>query len=154
MDQILTSLSDYPLTHGEERPGRMARPRHPFRTLMAAALALGAVAFLFANEPHGGAIRGDLAAAASRLKDVPQNASDARVDAVLRDEFVGEDATIDPSDFPTAVAVTLHGLDRASCLDALRTARRIEGGVVVQLQGYGSGAECGDNNEMTWRLMP
>ncbi len=150
----MTSLSDYPLARGGRGTRPSGRLMRLLRALAAAAAALGALAFLFASEPHGGAIRGDLAAAAARLKDLPANASAARVAADLRSEFNGEDATVDPSEFPAAVTVTLHALDRASCADARHSARRLEGRVVVELQGYGSGADCGDSNDMTWRLMP
>jgi hypothetical protein len=153
MNETLTSLSDYPLARRGESAGKNRRRARPLRSLAAALAVLGAVAFLFANEPHGGGIRADLAAAASRLKDVPQNASAARVTAELRGEFTGESATIDPSGFPAAVTVTLHALDRASCATALRSARRIEGRVVVVLEGYASSAQCADSNDMTWRIM-
>jgi hypothetical protein len=153
MDEILTSLSEYPLARRERARGS-GRSMHALRSIAAAVTAFGALAFLFANVPHGGAIRADLAAAASRLKDAPQNADAASVTADLRREFPGENATIDPSEFPAAVTVTLHALDRTSCAAALRTARRIEGRVVVELEGYASGAQCADRNDMTWRLMP
>jgi len=153
MDETMTSLSDYPLARGGRGTRPSGRLMRLLRTLAAAAT-LGALAFLFASEPHGGAIRGDLAAAASRLKDLPANASAARIAADLRGKFTGEDATVDPSEFPAAVTVTLHALDRASCATALRSARRIEGRVVVVLEGYASSADCADSNDMTWRLMP
>jgi len=147
----MTSLSDYPLTRGKRAASRGGRF---LRNCAAAAAAVAGLAFLFASEPFGDAIRGDLAAAAQRLQAMPANASAGRVAADLRGAFAGEHATIDPSGFPATVTVTLHALDRASCTAAVRSARRIEGRVVVELEGYGSSADCADLNDMTWRLMP
>ncbi|HUK58490.1 MAG TPA: hypothetical protein VLV50_04605 [Stellaceae bacterium] len=153
MDQILSSLSEYPVARPQSvrRTRRLARP---LRTFAAVAAASGALALLVASEPHGGAVRGDLKAAAARLRDMPPNAAGANVASALAREFPDQSATIDPTGFPASVSVTLHALDRASCAAALRTARRIEGRVVVQLETYRSSADCTDRNEMTWRLMP
>jgi hypothetical protein len=61
---------------------------------------------------------------------------------------------IDAQRFPSEVDVTVGNLDRRSCLEAESIARRIVGPVVVQLDGYGSVAACGDRNAMTWRILP
>jgi len=47
-----------------------------------------------------------------------------------------------------------NGLDRTTCLDAIATARRLEGEVVVELLDYAAPADCRDDNDMTWRFMP
>ena len=154
MEESLTSLSEYPLARDGIRSTRAGRLLRPIRVLSAAAGVLGAAVLLYASEPSGHAIRRDLVAAASRLRDVPDDASAARVTSLLSGEFTDQEATIDPSEFPAAVAVTLHSVDRADCLAALRTARRMEGRVVVALQGYPSSTQCADSNDMTWRLMP
>ena len=85
---------------------------------------------------------------------LPQTASPATVREALRTALLGQDASIDAARFPALVSVTLHGVGRAGCIAAERRARRLEGSVVVELQGYGAPADCGIKNDMTWRFMP
>jgi hypothetical protein len=151
------SLSEYPLARtdrGLVRTARTGRRVRPLRAFAAAAATLAALSFLFASELPGQAVRGDLAAAAAHLGAMPENASPARVAADLASYFSGEDATIDVAHYPATVVVTLHGLDRNSCETALRSARRIEGRVVVELENRGADAPCGAQNDLSWRLMP
>jgi hypothetical protein len=124
------------------------------RIIAGAAAAVVALAFLFAARPPGDAIRGDLASAAAALGTTPASASPARVAAVLRAALPGRALRVDPAGFPTVVAITLQGLDWQTCVAAERSARRLEGRVVVELDGYPSPEDCRDANDMTWRLMP
>ena len=135
-----------------KRRGSIARP------LAAVALA-GIVAFaaqqaVYALRSPGEAIRGDLRNAASDARALPMLATPAEVQEAIAPNFTGYDATVDARGFPSSMAVTLHGLDRASCLDARTAARRLEGSVVVELSGYSSATDCGQHNDMTWRIMP
>lgn len=125
-----------------------------------AALALAGIAgfaaqqAVYALRSPGETIRSDLRNAAADARALPVLATPAEVQEAIAPNFSGYDATVDARGFPSSVAVTLHGLDRASCLDARTAARRLEGRVVVELAGYGSAADCGRNNDMTWRIMP
>jgi hypothetical protein len=153
MERVM-SITEYPLARAGGGPAKSGRLGRPLRAFAAAAAALAALSFLFASEPPGQAVRGDLAAAAARLGAMPETASPARVASDLVRDFSGEDATVDPAQFPAAVTVTLHGLDRNSCKAALRSAQRIEGRVVVELENRDANAQCGERNDLTWRLMP
>jgi hypothetical protein len=146
------SISEYPLARTGRDPAKRRLIARPLRAFAAAAAALAALSFLFASEPPGKAVRGDLAAAAAHLGAIPETAQPARVASILARDFPGEDATVDPAQFPTAVTVTLHALDRANCEAAMRGARRIEGRVVVELENRN--IQCGDENDLAWRLMP
>jgi hypothetical protein len=52
------------------------------------------------------------------------------------------------------VSVTLQHLDEVTCVDASIVARRMEGLVVVELEGYRSAEDCDVDNAMTWRMLP
>ena len=139
---------DGPMTR---RTGGTARS---IRVIAGAAAAVAALALLFAARPPGAAIRSDLAASADALQALPANASPASVTATLRSALAGRAVQVDPAGFPTVVAITLRDLDWQSCIAAERSARRLEGRVVVELEGYGSAQDCRDRNDMTWRFMP
>jgi hypothetical protein len=49
--------------------------------------------------------------------------------------------------------VTLHDLNPDVCRDAYRMAARIEGEVVIEIEGRGDMA-CHDKKTITWRIMP
>lgn len=98
------------------------------------------------------AIRHDLLQAASDIRLPGPAPREAGRRALLR-HFSKQHATLDTRSWP-AVAITLQGLDRATCVDATSIAGRIEGLVVVQLEGYASAADCGETNTMSWRIMP
>ena len=124
------------------------------RIIAGAVAAVAALAMLFAARPPEAAIRSDLAASADALRAIPANASPASVTAILRSALPGRSVQIDPAGFPTVVAVTMRNLDWQSCIAAERKARRLEGRVVIELEGYQSAEDCRDSNDMTWRLMP
>jgi hypothetical protein len=107
-----------------------------------------------AFEPPGAALRHELTAAAAVLQvPVTLQSTPALAQAVGR-PFRTRDATIDTHRLWPIVAVTVHGLSREACLDALHDTRRINGNVVIALQGYGSSTDCAVENDMTWWLMP
>ncbi len=135
------------------RRWRVGLPRR-LRVLASAACVVGACAALFASQPPGAAIRGDLAAAAGTVRGLPATASADEIKKALQADLGARLATIDARGFPAVVIVTLHALDRQACLAAEASARRLEGDVVVELQGYRQRTDCRDSNDMTWRIMP
>jgi hypothetical protein len=102
----------------------------------------------------GAVIKDRLRAAAAELKHAPGTLPDEPSLRVIPGYFRRWRATIDSTGFPTDVTVTLHGLDQATCRDAVTRAGRIEGPVVVELERYHAVTDCGEANDMTWRLMP
>ncbi|HXQ51300.1 MAG TPA: hypothetical protein VN802_09430 [Stellaceae bacterium] len=133
------------------RSGGLPRP---LCVLAGAAAALLALAFLFASKPPGAAIRADLVAAATSVRALPALASADEVRAAVEASFAGRPVGVDSAAFPAMVAVTLHDVDRQSCIAAANGARRIEGAVVIELDAYLAPDQCGARNDMTWRLMP
>lgn len=107
-----------------------------------------------AFEPHGAALRHELQGAASVLQTQLTLQPTPALRQALREHFPDGDATIDTERLWPVVTVSLHGLSRGDCLDALRQTRRINGAVVIALQGYGSRVDCQERNDMTWWLMP
>jgi hypothetical protein len=99
-------------------------------------------------------IRDALTAAGEEAARLPSTRKTHDVGLTLARHFVGQDARIEPSRFPAEVAVVLEGLDRATCLEARMLARRIEGDVVIALDGYGSATDCQEHNRMTWHILP
>jgi hypothetical protein len=141
-------------SHSSQRESR-PRPRvpRPFWVLIGIALALGvSLELRAALESPGQTIRGELEAAAVDLQSAPMEHSE-RALAQLRRNFHERDVTIDATQWPL-VSVTLHGVDASTCRDAVDKARRIEGLVVVALERYGAVDECGNTNDMTWRILP
>jgi hypothetical protein len=99
-------------------------------------------------------IRQQLAAAAYETRALPWRQSPEAVQAAVGRYFDGRTVSIDPARFPVEVRVRLQGLDHSTCLEARQVARRIEGPVVVALEGYSAAADCADKNTMIWRIMP
>jgi hypothetical protein len=100
------------------------------------------------------AIKRELVAAAAETGSLPWNRTLEQVETALGRHFTRHPASIDGARFPTEVTVALQGVDQATCLEATTLARRIEGSVVVLLQGYGSAADCTNANDMVWRIIP
>jgi hypothetical protein len=139
-----------PLPSGRWRLPRLPRP---LWFALALGLALGAGLELHAAlESPGVRIRGELKAAAGDLASAPAMRSTI-VLARVRDEFGDRDVSIDAGSWPV-VSVTIHGVDAATCRDAMAKADRIEGLVVVALDHRGAAEECRGTNDMTWRIMP
>jgi len=106
----------------------------------------------FSSQSSGAAIRHELARAAAEMRSPGPEARETDKSALLR-HFPGQRATVDTRFWPEAV-VTLHGLDRPTCIDAADVAGRIDGLVVVQLEGYAAPTDCKEMNDMSWRIMP
>lgn len=136
-----------PVPAGNRRPTKVA-------PLFRVALAVGALVVMSSYATPGHVVRSELTSAAADLRDLPWGASAGRVRLSLARNFRGQPLAVDASNFPVSVTVTLGNLDRDACLAARRFARRIEGPVVVILDGYGDSAACGEANEMTWRFLP
>jgi hypothetical protein len=123
-----------------------------------AALLAGYQLSIPSEEPPGDAIRRELKAAAAEI------AAETRIRLVLgpspaalaamRRHFSGQEVSIAMSSASSIIAVTLHGVDHKACVDAAAKVRRIDGSVVVILQGYGAPEDCDIRNDMTWWIMP
>lgn len=100
------------------------------------------------------AIKRELVAAAAETGDLPWNRTLEQVQLALGRHFTSHAFSIDSARFPTEVTVALQGLDQTTCVEASTLARRIEGSVVILLQGYSSATDCGGANEMVWHIIP
>jgi hypothetical protein len=130
---------------------RLPRTFWAFGLLVLAVLA--GYTLRLALQTPGEAIRGELLAAADELLEPPaQEPTQAALHAIER-HFPSQAVSLDSTRWPR-VAVTLHNVDRTTCLEAASLAGRIEGLVVVELDNLASGAGCQDANEMTWWLLP
>jgi hypothetical protein len=128
--------------------------RRRLRTLVRATAAVGVFTMLAMPERPESVIGGDLAAGASALNGLPADATRDAIRRTLESSFPGRAVSVDAGRFPAAVDVTLQGVDRPTCVSAEASARRIEGKVVIELQGYPSPAACRAANDMTWRFLP
>jgi hypothetical protein len=150
----MTSLYDAPdaglFELSSERLRRMQRPI--WALLGLAAVVIGGQQIHLATQSPGEAIRAALVAAADEML-VPATAQPSRDALQAVGRHFGAGATVAAELWPH-VTVTLHNLDRATCVDAASAARRIERLVVVQLEKFGTDSECGANNDMTWWIMP
>lgn len=135
--------------------GRRFPPHVSLAVRLAAFLGLAVVAgyaLALSLQSPGTTIRHELTQAADEMRwprPVPRQAD---LSAMLS-HFPDHRATIDTTFWPDAV-VTLHGLDRATCIDAKALAGRIEGLVVVQLDRHAAAAECRETNDIAWWIMP
>ncbi len=131
--------------------------RLPRRLKLVAASAMLLVAadqFWLALQTPAQAIRDGLVSAADATADLPWTTPRAEVQVAVGGYFPGRAVRVDAARFPVEVSVALDDIDRATCLEARRSAGRIEGAVVVALEGYRSAADCRTRNAMTWRIMP
>jgi len=154
----MTAFSSFhPSEHRAQGLLAHRRPRFSriFSTLLLAMLLVAAAQqVLLAMQSPGQVIRGDLKGAAEEARTLPINASQGEVRTAILSYFPGFAATAETAQFPAQVQVTLHGIDHRACLDAMILARRFEGRVVVELAGYRTPDQCGERNDMTWRIMP
>jgi hypothetical protein len=132
----------------------MRQPRSLRLMAAAALLMVSCYQFWAALQSPAQAIRGELTDAAYETRALAWRQSPEAVQAAIGRHFAGREVSVDPARFPVAVTVRLAGLDRATCLEARQLTRRIEGSVVVALQGYATAADCADQNTMSWRIMP
>ncbi len=100
------------------------------------------------------AIRSGLAAAAEDTATLRWTTPPDEVRQAIAAHFPGYDVRVDPTRFPVEVSVLLPAVGRTTCLEARALARRIEGAVVVALDGYPHATDCQGENDMTWRIMP
>ncbi|HUC68183.1 MAG TPA: hypothetical protein VMA53_22400 [Stellaceae bacterium] len=100
------------------------------------------------------AIRSGLAAAAEDTATLRWTTPPDEVRQAIAAHFPGYDVRVDPTRFPVEVSVVLPAVGRTTCLEARALARRIEGAVVVALDGYPHATDCRGENDMTWRIMP
>jgi hypothetical protein len=125
------------------------------RALAAAGLLLIAGQQLFlALQSPAHQIKRQLIAAAEETGRLPWTRSQDQVRGDLARHFGADAVTVDSTSFPAAVSVAFTGLDKNICVEANELARRIEGSVVVALEGYRSAADCRESNTMVWRIMP
>jgi hypothetical protein len=129
-------------------------PRRVKLIAAAAMLLVAADQLWIALQSPAQAIRDDLVAAAAETDALAWTTPPAEVRLDVSRHLSGYAVRVDAARFPVEVSVALAGIDRATCLEARRHARRIEGTVVVALDGYGSATDCRAQNEMTWRIMP
>jgi hypothetical protein len=133
------------------RRSRLAR--HPWALALATAALVGGNEILEVSRPPGDAVKRELVAAAAELASpAGPYPTDAATRAIRR-HFRAYPATLQTTFWPK-VSVTLHHLDRTACVDASIVARRMEGLVVVELEGYRSAKDCGNDNDMTWSILP
>jgi hypothetical protein len=151
------SATSHQLRHN--RVGGPARARRSRFVCHLSALALVTAALVGGNEVRearrstGDVIRSELMAAAAELTyPLGPYPTEAATRAIRR-HFRAHPATLQTELWPQ-VSVTLQHLDRTTCADARLVARRVEGLVVVELEGYRSAADCGDDNGMTWWILP
>ncbi len=98
-------------------------------------------------------IRADLIRAGDVIERLPWSSSHSDVQRAIAAAF-GRSVSVDPAGFPAYARVTIAHVARDACVATLGTARRIEGEVVIVLEHYRGPSDCGDDNDMTWRLMP
>lgn len=129
-------------------------PRRIKLVAAAAMLLVAADQLWIALQTPAAAIRDGLVTAGGEAAALPWTTPRAAVERAVADHFSGHPVRVDAARFPVEVSVMLDGIDRATCLEARRYSSRIEGAVVVALDGYRSAADCQARNEMTWRIMP
>jgi hypothetical protein len=111
-------------------------------------------AVYWAFEPPGVALRYELQGAASELDHELVPLPSTALGHEIRRHFREADVAVDTARYWPNVAVTLSGVSRVECAAAVSQDRRMDGAVVIALQGYRSAEECGRRNDMTWWLMP
>jgi hypothetical protein len=139
--------------------GGADRARSSRFTFFLGALALVIAALIGGNEvlkasrSPGDVIRSELVAAAAELAAPLGPYPTEAATRAISHHFRAHAATLQMAFWPQ-VSVTLQHLDKTACVDAGIVARRMEGLVVVELEGYRSAEDCGDANDMTWWILP
>jgi len=100
----------------------------------------------------GEVIRGELETAAAEVHATLAGPSEALLRRLGR-HFPHRTVTVEARS-RSLVLVTLHRLNAGTCRDTMKVARRMEGLVVVELENFRAVSECGESNDMTWRIMP
>jgi hypothetical protein len=147
--------------HDRRNAGAAQNLSEPWRRIPSTICALVWIAALFAGYRYfillrspADAIRSELEAAAAEMRTQLVPEPTPAVLAAMRRDFSERDVTIATTPASSVIAVTLHSVDREACVRAAATLRRIDGSVVVRLQGYGAPEDCGSRNGMTWWIMP
>lgn len=123
--------------------------------LVVAAAALAAVYEMsVALRPPGQAIRYELASAAAELHAQLFAQPTPEMAAAMREHFGDRDVDIDMTSQWPNVAATMHHVAWDVCVDAVRAASRVEGPVVIDLEGYRSPKDCHATNDMKWWIRP
>lgn len=99
-------------------------------------------------------LKADLQTAGATIHNLRWNQPLGQVQKTVAALFSGNSIDVDASAFPARVTVTLHALDRNTCLTTSSAARRIEGKVVIELRGFASPNDCGERNDMAWLILP
>ena len=139
---------------GPARAGWSRWARHLWALAVAAAVLVGGNEVLKASRSPGDAIRSELVAAAAELASPLGPYPTEAAKRTIRRHFRAHYPATLRTEFWPQVLVTLHHLDKTTCADASIVARRMEGLVVVELEGYPSAEDCGDDNAMTWWILP
>jgi hypothetical protein len=134
-------------------PGSRASGRLRHAGMLAALLLAGYDVSLMLQS-SAQTIRDELTSAAAEVRALPWNRSPEAVRQAIGQHFPGRPVIVDATQFPVQVAVMLTGLDQPTCRAAASLTRRIEGAVVVALDGFRSESECTAGNDMRWRIMP
>ncbi|MGO8920009.1 MAG: hypothetical protein ACLQJR_29265 [Stellaceae bacterium] len=144
-----------PVSIREAAKAVFARTPPRMRLLAAAAMLLVAgYQVSLALQSPAQSLRNALTAAADEAAALPWNRNAEQVQLAIGRHFSGHDFRVEPARFPAEVVVAIGDLDRETCLEARRLARRIEGDVVITLDDYGSATDCQARNTMTWRILP
>jgi len=122
--------------------------------MLVAAVLMGGYGAYFSLQSPGEVIRHDLTRAGSRVARLPWSTPREHVQQSVSRYFASYPATVDPAGFPSYVRVTLRDLNSDVCRDAYRKAARIEGEVVIEIEGRGGDMACHDQKTITWRIMP
>lgn len=109
---------------------------------------------VLALESPAQSLRRELVAAADAAGALPWNRTHDQVRSAVGRYFADRTVIVDSRRFPAEVLVAVQNVDRATCVEASEVAQRIEGSVVVALDGFRSADDCGDDNRMVWRIMP
>jgi hypothetical protein len=134
---------------------RIAALPRVWRALAAAVLlAPAGYQAVLALESPGQSLRRELVAAADEAGALPWNRSHEQVRNAIGRHFAGHAITVDSRRFPVEILVSVQNIDRTTCTEASEVAQRIEGSVVVALEGFRSADDCGTDNRMVWRIMP
>ena len=122
-------------------------------SVFAAALLIGGYEADLSFEWRGAIIRHDLVRAGTAVASLPWSTPIERVEQAVSRHFPGYRVSVDASQFPVVVTVTLNDLDRADCRAARGVADRIDGEVVIAME-RSSGPSCQERTSITWRIMP
>ena len=147
------SLDSHSAALASVKPLAAALGRWLLVVMMAAGVLAAGYAPQLALETPGQVIRHDLTRAAARVARLPSFMPSERVEQTVSRYFPGYRGSVDATGFPASVSVTLRDVDPDACRDVYRKAVRIEGEVVIAIEGNGD-RTCRHRTAITWRIMP